>query len=102
MYAVVDAGGKQAKVVEGAKVLIELTSAEAGATVELRPLLVVAEDRVVSSKEELAAARVEAEVIGVVKGPKINGFTYKSKANERRRYGHRQRYTQVVIRSIAV
>ena len=101
MYAVVDAGGKQAKVVEGAKVLIELTGAEAGATVELRPLLVVAEDRVVSSKEELAAARVEAEVIGVVKGPKINGFTYKNKSNQRKRWGHRQKYTQIEITGIS-
>ncbi len=102
MYAVVDAGGKQAKVAEGEKVLIELVEAEAGATVELRPLLVVVDDRVVSAKDELMSASVQAEVLGVVKGPKINGFTYKSKANERRRYGHRQRYTQVVIKSIAV
>ena len=40
-------------------------------------------------------------VVGEAKGPKINGFTYKRRTNQRRRYGHRQRYTVVEITKIA-
>ena len=39
--------------------------------------------------------------VGEAKGPKINGFTYKRRTNNRRRYGHRQRYTVVEITKIA-
>ena len=40
-------------------------------------------------------------VVGTVKGPKINGFTYKNKSNQRRRWGHRQRYATIEITAIA-
>ena len=40
-------------------------------------------------------------MVGEAKGPKINGFTYKNKSNNRRRYGHRQRYTVVEITHIS-
>ena len=39
-------------------------------------------------------------MVGEAKGPKINGFTYKT-SNNRRRYGHRQRYTVVEITHIS-
>ena len=50
--------------------------------------------------EALAAKSVTATVVGEVKGPKIVGFTYKSKTRQRRRYGHRQRYTTLEITGI--
>jgi large subunit ribosomal protein L21 len=39
-------------------------------------------------------------VVGLAKGPKIDGFTYKRRTNQRRRYGHRQHYTVLEITSI--
>ena len=41
-----------------------------------------------------------ATVVGLAKGPKINGFTYKRRTNQRRHYGHRQKYSVVEITSI--
>ena len=43
---------------------------------------------------------VTAKVVGESKGPKIDGFTYKRRTNQRRRYGHRQKYHVVEITSI--
>jgi large subunit ribosomal protein L21 len=43
---------------------------------------------------------VTAKVVGSALGPKINGFTYKRRTNQRRRYGHRQKYTVLEITSI--
>jgi large subunit ribosomal protein L21 len=41
-----------------------------------------------------------AKVVGTAKGPKIDGFTYKNKVNQRKRYGHRQKYSVLEITSI--
>jgi large subunit ribosomal protein L21 len=44
---------------------------------------------------------VTARVVGEAKGPKIRGFTYKNKSNQRRRWGHRQGYTTLGITGIS-
>jgi large subunit ribosomal protein L21 len=44
---------------------------------------------------------VTARVVGEEKGPKVTGFTYKPKTNNRRRWGHRQRYTEIEITGIS-
>ena len=50
---------------------------------------------------DLAGASVTAKVVGTAKGPKIDGFMYKRRTNQRRRYGHRQQYTTIEITKIA-
>jgi large subunit ribosomal protein L21 len=100
MYAVVDVGSKQAKVVEGRTVLVERLDALSGDEVTLRPVLFVDDDRVLARSEELTGVTVRGEVVDEVKGTKVIGFRYKSKANERKHFGHRQKYTRVMITSI--
>jgi len=100
MYAVIATGGKQARVSEGQRLEVELLGAEPGSEVALRPVLVVDGDTVLATPDQLAGASVSARVIGFAKGPKIDGFTYKSKTNQRRRWGHRQTYATVEITSI--
>ncbi len=100
MYAVIASGGKQEKVAEGQQVRLELLGAEAGSDVSLTPVMVVDGDTVLATPAELAGATVTAKVIGRVKGPKINGFTFKKRTNQHRKYGHRQKYDLVEITSI--
>ena len=47
-----------------------------------------------------AGASVTAKVVGEAKGPKITGFTYKNKSNQRKRWGHRQHYATIEITGI--
>jgi large subunit ribosomal protein L21 len=101
MYAVIASGGKQAKVSEGQTVAVELLGADEGAEVSFTPVMLVDGDTVLATPAQLAGASVKGRVLGEIKGPKIDGFTYKNKTNQRRRYGHRQRYTSVEITSIA-
>ena len=54
-----------------------------------------------ATPDQLRGSTVTATVVGEAKGPKINGFTYKRRTNQRRRYGHRQQYTTVEITKIA-
>ena len=101
MYAVIASGGKQEKVAEGEQVRVELLDAEEGSDVSLTPVLVVDGDTVLATPDQLAGASVTGRVVGTTKGPKINGFTYKRRTNNRRRFGHRQNYHLVEITSIS-
>jgi large subunit ribosomal protein L21 len=100
MYAVIASGGKQARVSEGEQVHVELLDAEQGSTVSLTPVLVVDGDTVLATPAQLSGASVTGKVVGWAQGPKIDGFTYKKRTNQRRRYGHRQKYHVVEITSI--
>ena len=100
MYAVIASGGKQAKVAEGEQVHVELLDAEQGSEVALTPVLLVDGDDVLATPAQLKGATVTGTVVGWAQGPKIDGFTYKRRTNQRRRYGHRQKYHVVEITSI--
>ena len=100
MYAVIASGGKQARVAEGEQVHVELLDAEQGSEVSLTPVLVVDGDTVLATPSQLKGATVTGKVAGWAQGPKIDGFTYKKRTNQRRRYGHRQKYHVVEITSI--
>jgi large subunit ribosomal protein L21 len=101
MYAVIATGGKQHRVAEGDVLEVERLGASEGDSVELRPVLLVDGDTVLSTPSDLGSASVTARVVGEAKGPKINGFTYKNKSNQRKRWGHRQKYTQIEITGIS-
>src|SRR4249920_1845184 len=100
MYAVIRTGGKQYRVEKGERLEVELVGADEGAELELTPLLVVDGDKVLATPKELSGATVKAKVVGATRGPKIDGFIYKPKSNNRRRYGHRQDLSVLEITGI--
>lgn len=100
MYAVIATGGKQYKVEEGQQLDIELVEGEVGDEVALSPVLLVDGDAVLATRSELGGAAVKAKLVGLAKGPKIVGYTYKNKSNQSRRWGHRQKYSTIEITKI--
>jgi large subunit ribosomal protein L21 len=100
MYAVIRTGGKQYRVEEGERLEVERIAADEGSEVELAPVLVVDGGTVLASRSQLSGARVTATIVGATRGPKITGFTYKPKSNQRRHYGHRQDLSLIEITSI--
>jgi large subunit ribosomal protein L21 len=98
MYAVIQTGGKQYRVTEGERLDVELLD---GDDVTLQPVLLVDGDDVLSTPSALEGAAVTARVVGTAKGPKIRGFTYKNKSNQRRSWGHRQHYSTIEITGIS-
>jgi large subunit ribosomal protein L21 len=101
MYAVIATGGKQERVEVGSKIAVEILDGDEGATVDLRPVLIVDGEETLSGASALDGASVTATIVGDSKGPKIRGFIYKNKTNSRRRFGHRQHYTVVEVTDIA-
>ena len=101
MYAIIKTGGKQYKVSEGDVLQVEKLDAEKGAKVEFDEVLAIVNDEGVNvGKPTVKGAKVTAEVVEHGKGQKILIFKYKSKVNERKRAGHRQPFTKVVIEKI--
>ena len=101
MYAVIATGGKQERVAEGQRLNVELLGLGEGADVTFSPVLVVDGDQVLATPAQLEGATVTAKVVGEAAGPKIDGFTYKRRTNQRRRFGHRQHYTTIEILKIS-
>jgi large subunit ribosomal protein L21 len=99
MYAIVKTGGKQYRVQEGEKLLVERLPAQDGESVSLIPLLYVNGDQVVDG-EDLAKVQVAATVIGHERGPKLRIVKFKPKRGYKRRNGHRQELTRIEIKNI--
>ena len=101
MYAVIRTGGKQEKVSEGSRVDVERLGADSD-EVTFAPVMLVDGDRVLATAGDLGGAAVKARVVGEAKGPKITGFRYKNKSNQRKRWGHRQKYDVIEISAISI
>jgi large subunit ribosomal protein L21 len=99
MYAVISTGGKQYRVEQGQRLLVERLG-EINSDVELKPVMLVDGDSVLATPESLGNSKVTARVISDAKGPKIKAFTYKNKSNQRRRWGHRQKLAEIEITGI--
>ena len=99
MKAVIETGGKQYYVEEGTELYVEKLDAEVGTKVEFDKVLMV--DGAFGNPY-LSNAKVTGEVVKHGKDKKIVVFKYVPKNKYRKKQGHRQPYTKVVIKSIKV
>ena len=98
MYAVVLTGGKQYRVQEGDVIYVEKLNAEVESTVELTEVLAVSNGETLTvGAPVVAGAKVVAKVAAQGKAKKITVFKYKPKKDYRKKTGHRQPYTKLVI-----
>lgn len=102
MYAVVLTGGKQYRVQEGDVLFVEKLNAEVDATVELNEVLAVskADGELVVGKPVVEGAKVVAKVVAQGKAKKVIVFKFKAKKDYRRKQGHRQPFTKIVVEKI--
>lgn len=100
MYAIIETGGKQIKVQKGDKVFVEKLDAKEGETVVFDKVLFVGGSTVKVGNPYVEGSKVTAKVEKNGKAKKIVVFKYKSKNNYRRKQGHRQPFTRVIIDSI--
>lgn len=99
MKAIIETGGKQYLVEEGTVLYVEKLDGEAGSTIIFDKVL-MANGK--TGRPYVEGAVVNAEIEKQGKAKKIIVFKYNPKKNYRRKQGHRQPYTKVVIKSIEV
>ena len=100
MYGVIKTGGKQYRVQEGQRLDVERLN-EDGVDVSLTPVMLVGGGTVLATPDQLDGVSVSARIVGEGRGKKMDGFTYKNKSNNRRRYGHRQSFSTIEIVGIS-
>lgn len=101
-YAIVETGGKQYKVAPGDVIDVErLTDFEPGDTVEIERVLLLSRDgQVTVGAPVVPGARVVAKVESEGRGKKVIVFKYKPKVRYRKKTGHRQGFSRIVIQGI--
>ena len=103
MYAIIETGGKQYRAEEGKVIRVEKLPADKGEAVMFEKVLMfVNEEETKVGKPYLEECKVEGKVVAVGRGRKIIVYKYKPKKNYRRKQGHRQPYTDVLINTINV
>ena len=101
MYAVIKTGGKQYRVEQGSTIRVEKLPGDAGTQVELGEVLLVGDgENVKVGQPIVAGAKVTAEIVGQVLGPKLLVFKFRRRKAYRRKNGHRQQYTAIKITGI--
>ena len=101
MYAVVNSGGKQYKVQKGEVLKVEKISGDVGSSVTFDRVLMLSDGENVSiGQPVLDSVSVEGHIVEQGKAKKIIVFKYKRRKRFRRKNGHRQEFTAVLIDSI--
>ncbi|HHU93115.1 MAG TPA: 50S ribosomal protein L21 [Halanaerobiaceae bacterium] len=101
MYAIIKTGGKQYRVEEEMIIKVEKLPVEAGETVEFDQVLSVVDDNGARfGNPVLEGAKVIGKVLEQGKNKKVIVFKYRRKKRYRKKTGHRQPYTKVLIEKI--
>ena len=101
MYAVIETGGKQYKVAEGDKLVVEKLEGEIGSKMTLSEVLFIGGGAALKvGTPFLNGAKVETEILEQGREDKIIVFKKKKRKGYRKKQGHRQAYTKVVINKI--
>lgn len=101
MYAVIQAGGKQHRVIEGEELNIELLDKVAGDKVDFEVLMVGEGAAVKIGAPVVAGSKVSAEVLGHGRADKVRIVKFRRRKHYRKQQGHRQWFTRIRITGIS-
>ena len=102
IFAVIKTGGKQYLIKPDQKIKIEKIDGEEGDKVAFKDILLIFEnDKIKIGKPLLSDSIVETEILKQGKGKKKIVFKYKPKKRQRKKKGHRQPFTEILIKSIS-
>lgn len=101
MYVIVDIQGQQMKVEVDQKLFVHRINAENGSKVEFEKVLLVDKDGAVTvGAPTVEGAKVVVEVISQAKGDKVLIFHKKRRKGYRKLNGHRQQFSEVIVKEI--
>ncbi len=101
MYAVIRTGGKQYRVAAGDRIRVEKLPGDVGAELSLEDVLMVGGDKVAVGTPNVAGASVKAKIVAQDRAKKVIVFKYRRRTGWRKKYGHRQPYTELEITGVS-
>ncbi|RZS96577.1 50S ribosomal protein L21 [Cecembia calidifontis] len=103
MYAIVNIAGKQFKVTKDQQVYAPKMQGEAGASVEFDQVLLAEDNGTVSiGAPIITGAKVSGKILDHVKGDKVIVFKKKRRKGYKKKNGHRQEFTKILIENITL
>lgn len=102
MYAIFRTGGKEYKVSPGDVIRVERLPGEAGASVEFNHVLAVRKESLKTGSPLIENAKVSATIVRNDRAAKVRVLKFKASKQYRRTIGHRQNYSEVLIKEIVV
>ncbi len=100
-YAVIKTGGKQYRVSEGDRIRVEKLPGDVGAELTFDEILMVGGDKVAVGAPLVSGASVKAKIVAQDRAKKIIVFKYRRRKNYRRKTGHRQPFTELLITGLS-
>ena len=100
MYAVIESGGKQHRVVEGETLKLEKIEVPTGEAVEFDKVLMVGGDAIKIGTPLVEGGKVTAEVVSHGRHKKVKIVKFNRRKHYRKETGHRQWFTEVKITGI--
>lgn len=101
MYAIIQSGGKQYQAEPGKVLKLELLPGEVGDSLSLDQVLMVADgDQVEVGRPVLENVAIQGRIVEQGRHPKITIFKHKRRKDYRKKQGHRQPYTAVLVETI--
>lgn len=102
MYAIIETGGKQYRVEEGTKLRVESLPHAKGDEISIeKVLLLQTEGGLKVGNPLVAGAKVMAQVLANDRAKKIIVFKKRSKKTYKKTQGHRQNYTELLVKTIS-
>ena len=102
MFAIIETGGKQFRAEEGREIKVDKIEAQAGSEVAIDKVLLVSGDEIRVGSPYVENATVTCEVVEHGRGKKIIVFHKRRRQDSRKTQGHRQDYSTLKVKSIAV
>lgn len=100
MYAVIQTGGKQYRVQPGDHLRVEKLPGDKGARLTFDNVLLVCDEKTRVGTPFVPGVKVLADVVVQDRAKKIIVFKLRRRKNYRRKQGHRQPFTELLITTI--
>ncbi len=100
-YAIFKAAGQQFRASPGDSLQVPSLDVEPGKKVTFDEVLLTSDgEKIKTGTPMVKGAKVTAEVVEHGRGPKLQIFKFKRRKSYRKKTGHRQGYTQIVIKDV--
>ncbi len=101
MYAIIESGGKQYTIKQGDKIRVEKLEGNTGDDVTIGTVLAINDgEHMVTGSPYIAGASVVGKVLAQKKADKVIVFKYKRRKDSKKKKGHRQFYTELLVEKI--